>query len=212
MGARREADLEIDAAHVWSPDELATRVLGVVEVLERADGVLECGREDAGREGVRHRPERRGADESKELEAAYAVPCLPILVVGGRVGRHFDCDSQIDRTLYRRTILHHALEITRKGDAALELELGEDGALGVVRDRATADEPPREMALVVLLEHVLVGQMPEDGDRLLEHAVDLGLALALEPLGQVAVEEEGEELGRARKLVHEVTEGLRRQR
>jgi hypothetical protein len=51
------------------------------------------------------------------------------------------------------------------------------------------------VVLVVALKHVLVGQEPEERDRLVEHDVNLLLRLALEALLEVVVDEEGDVLG-----------------
>ena len=69
-------------------------------------------------------------------------------------------------------VVEHALQLLRELEAALDLELGEHAALGVVRDGARVEEALGEVRFVVALEDVLFGDVAEDGDGFVEDLFD----------------------------------------
>jgi hypothetical protein len=72
-------------------------------------------------------------------------------------------------------VVEHALKLLREGKTALDLQLCEHAAFRIVADAAPMQQPLREMAFVVPLEHVLVGDISEDGDGLFEDELDLSV-------------------------------------
>jgi hypothetical protein len=102
----------------------------------------------------------------------------------------------------------HALELGGKLITALGLELGDHVPLGIIGHGATQQEALGEVLLVVLLEDVLLLDEAEEHHHLVEDRLHFLFAHSLEPLAQLVVDEERNELGRLVVSVDEALEGL----
>ena len=69
-------------------------------------------------------------------------------------------------------IMEHSLQLLRKLETTLDLELREHTTLRIVGYRTAKEQPLREMGLVIPLKGVLFGDEAEDGDSFIEHKVD----------------------------------------
>ena len=228
MLTRAEEGLQIRSAHVGLPGEATTVVVGKVELLEHLAAVQDLitrspttkpnhqqNRERPngpfiGGGGGAHLwgevalggglgwPEAGGEDVDAEVDAVEDV-AVGLLEVGLE-GLH-----GVGGELH---VGEHALELGCELVAALGLELGDHVALGVVGHGAAQQETLRQVLLVVLLEDVLLLDEAEEHHHLVEDGLHLFFAHSLQPLAQLLVDEQGDELGRLVVRVDEMLEGL----
>lgn len=72
-------------------------------------------------------------------------------------------------------VVEHTLQLLSELETTLDLELCKHTALCIVRNRATKEESLGEVAFVVTLENVFLGDVSEDGDRFFKDSLDFNI-------------------------------------